>query len=160
MCIKSYHVLITKWCNFCYFLPCNLFYDQFINCDLVFFQSIWNKMKVAVIGQSQFGEEVYKLLRKDGHEVVGVFTIPDVNGKPDPLGKNSLQFSNFIPLWEWMWALWGNNTLINVSILTIITWCCLMIFEPAHLKNIQGLADFPLFDLFLGLRNHFLLCPS
>ena len=33
MCIKSYHVLITKWCNFCYFLPCNLFYDQFINCD-------------------------------------------------------------------------------------------------------------------------------
>ena len=34
MCIKSYHVLITKWCNFCYFLPCNLFYDQFINCDL------------------------------------------------------------------------------------------------------------------------------
>ena len=33
MCIKSYHVLITKWCNFCYFLPCNLFYYQFINCD-------------------------------------------------------------------------------------------------------------------------------
>ena len=51
-------------------------------------------MKVAVIGQSQFGEEVYKLLRKDGHEVVGVFTIPDVNGKPDPLGKKS--FQNFV----------------------------------------------------------------
>ena len=45
-------------------------------------------MKVAIIGQSQFGEEVYKLLRKDGHEVVGVFTIPDQKGKPDPLGKS------------------------------------------------------------------------
>ena len=33
MRIKSYHVLITKWCDFCYFLPCNLFYDQSINCD-------------------------------------------------------------------------------------------------------------------------------
>ena len=57
-------------------------------------------MKVAVIGQSQFGEEVYKLLRKDGHEVVGVFTIPDVNGKPDPLGKNSLQFCQILSHFE------------------------------------------------------------
>ena len=46
-------------------------------------------MKIAIIGQSQFGEEVYKLLRKDGHEIVGVFTIPDVKGKPDPLGKSN-----------------------------------------------------------------------
>jgi methionyl-tRNA formyltransferase len=44
-------------------------------------------MRIAVIGQSTFGAEVFKLLRKNGHEVVGVFTIPDVNGKPDPLGK-------------------------------------------------------------------------
>ncbi|XP_070557579.1 mitochondrial 10-formyltetrahydrofolate dehydrogenase-like isoform X2 [Ptychodera flava] len=42
-------------------------------------------MKIAVIGQSQFGQEVYSLLRKNGHEVVGVFTVPDVSGKPDPL---------------------------------------------------------------------------
>ena len=44
-------------------------------------------MKVAIIGQSQFGAEVYKLLRNQQHKVVGVFTIPDVNGKPDVLGK-------------------------------------------------------------------------
>ncbi|XP_061419040.1 mitochondrial 10-formyltetrahydrofolate dehydrogenase-like [Lethenteron reissneri] len=44
-----------------------------------------NKLKVAVIGQSLFGQEVYKSLRKEGHAIVGVFTIPDVNGKPDPL---------------------------------------------------------------------------
>ncbi|XP_078001442.1 mitochondrial 10-formyltetrahydrofolate dehydrogenase-like isoform X2 [Glandiceps talaboti] len=42
-------------------------------------------MKIAVIGQSQFGQEVYSLLRKNGHEVVGVFTVPDISGKPDPL---------------------------------------------------------------------------
>ena len=47
-------------------------------------------MKIAVIGQSQFGEEVYKLIRQNGHEVVGVFTIPDVNGKADQLGKFGL----------------------------------------------------------------------
>ncbi|XP_059140890.1 cytosolic 10-formyltetrahydrofolate dehydrogenase-like [Physella acuta] len=42
-------------------------------------------MRIAIIGQSVFGAEVFKLLRKNGHEIVGVFTIPDVNGKPDPL---------------------------------------------------------------------------
>uniref|UniRef100_A0A3Q2E213 Uncharacterized protein n=1 Tax=Cyprinodon variegatus TaxID=28743 RepID=A0A3Q2E213_CYPVA len=45
-------------------------------------------MKIAVIGQSLFGQEVYKELRKDGHTIVGVFTIPDKDGKADPLGKN------------------------------------------------------------------------
>jgi formyltetrahydrofolate dehydrogenase len=30
---------------------------------------------------------VYKLLRKDGHKVVGVFTIPDKGNREDPLGK-------------------------------------------------------------------------
>ncbi|XP_071816026.1 mitochondrial 10-formyltetrahydrofolate dehydrogenase-like isoform X2 [Apostichopus japonicus] len=44
-----------------------------------------SNLKIAIIGQSQFGEEVYKLLRKDGHEIVGVFTIPDVKGRADPL---------------------------------------------------------------------------
>ncbi|XP_040851260.1 cytosolic 10-formyltetrahydrofolate dehydrogenase isoform X2 [Ochotona curzoniae] len=43
-------------------------------------------MKIAVIGQSLFGQEVYCHLRKDGHEVVGVFTVPDKDGKADPLG--------------------------------------------------------------------------
>lgn len=42
-------------------------------------------MKIAVIGQSLFGAEVYRLLQKDGHQIVGVFTVPDVNGKADPL---------------------------------------------------------------------------
>ncbi|KAM4652707.1 cytosolic 10-formyltetrahydrofolate dehydrogenase isoform 1-T2 [Discoglossus pictus] len=43
-------------------------------------------MKIALIGQSLFGREVYKELRKEGHQVVGVFTIPDKEGKADPLG--------------------------------------------------------------------------
>lgn len=47
------------------------------------------RMKIAVIGQSLFGQEVYKELRKDGHTIVGVFTIPDKDGKSDPLGEKS-----------------------------------------------------------------------
>lgn len=47
------------------------------------------KMRIAVIGQSLFGQEVYKELRKDGHTIVGVFTIPDKDGKADPLGENA-----------------------------------------------------------------------
>lgn len=44
-------------------------------------------MKIAVIGQSLFGQEVYRELRKDGHTIVGVFTIPDKDSKADPLGE-------------------------------------------------------------------------
>uniref|UniRef100_A0AAQ6ALU2 10-formyltetrahydrofolate dehydrogenase n=1 Tax=Amphiprion ocellaris TaxID=80972 RepID=A0AAQ6ALU2_AMPOC len=47
------------------------------------------KMKIAVIGQSLFGQEVYKELRKDGHNIVGVFTIPDKDGKADPLATEA-----------------------------------------------------------------------
>ncbi|KAJ7329057.1 hypothetical protein JRQ81_015231 [Phrynocephalus forsythii] len=46
-----------------------------------------NKLKLALIGQSLFGQEVYRNLQKKGHKVVGVFTIPDKNGKADPLAS-------------------------------------------------------------------------
>lgn len=46
-------------------------------------------MKIAVIGQSLFGQEVYKELKKDGHMIVGVFTIPDKDGKMDPLATEA-----------------------------------------------------------------------
>ncbi|XP_077565262.1 mitochondrial 10-formyltetrahydrofolate dehydrogenase isoform X2 [Stigmatopora nigra] len=48
-------------------------------------QNFQNKLKVAIIGQSVFGKEVYSNLRKQGHKVVGVFTVPDKDGKADPL---------------------------------------------------------------------------
>jgi methionyl-tRNA formyltransferase len=60
------------------------------------FQNILGKLKVAVIGQSTFAAEVYKLLRKDGHRVVGIFTIPDKGNREDPLGK--LQVSSYFVL--------------------------------------------------------------
>ena len=44
-------------------------------------------MRVAIIGQSTFAGEVYKQLIKDGHKVVGVFTIQDQGNREDPLGK-------------------------------------------------------------------------
>ncbi|XP_062853461.1 cytosolic 10-formyltetrahydrofolate dehydrogenase isoform X2 [Trichomycterus rosablanca] len=46
-------------------------------------------MKIAVIGQSLFGQEVYKELKKEGHTIVGVFTIPDKDGKADPLAAEA-----------------------------------------------------------------------
>ena len=57
------------------------------NKNFFIFQDTWNKLKIAVIGQSTFAAEVYKLLRKDGHKVVGVFTVPDKGNREDPLGK-------------------------------------------------------------------------
>ena len=38
-------------------------------------------LKIAVIGQSVFARDVYDLIRNHGHTVVGVFTIPDKNGR-------------------------------------------------------------------------------
>lgn len=54
---------------------------------MLIFQNFKSKLKVAVIGQSTFAAEVYKLLRNDGHKVVGVFTVPDRETREDPLGK-------------------------------------------------------------------------
>lgn len=48
-----------------------------------------NKLKLAIIGQSVFGQEVYSSLRRQGHKVVGVFTVPDKDGKADPLGEST-----------------------------------------------------------------------
>ncbi|KAI4504521.1 hypothetical protein M0802_000071 [Mischocyttarus mexicanus] len=43
------------------------------------------RLKVAIIGQSPFAAEVYKLLRQNGHQITGVFTIPDKGNREDPL---------------------------------------------------------------------------
>ncbi|KAI4490807.1 hypothetical protein M0804_003751 [Polistes exclamans] len=43
------------------------------------------QLKVAIIGQSPFAAEVYKLLRQNGHQITGVFTIPDKGNREDPL---------------------------------------------------------------------------
>lgn len=44
------------------------------------------KIKIALIGQSQFAVEVYRLLRQK-YDIVGVFTVPDVKGRVDPLAQ-------------------------------------------------------------------------
>ncbi|XP_041971811.1 cytosolic 10-formyltetrahydrofolate dehydrogenase [Aricia agestis] len=48
-------------------------------------------LRVAIIGQSQFAAEVFKLLQKDGHEVVGVFTVLDKGNREDPLATIAAQ---------------------------------------------------------------------
>ncbi len=54
---------------------------------ILYLQAALERLKIAIIGQSQFGAEVYKLLSKNEHKIVGVFTIPDTQGRADPLGK-------------------------------------------------------------------------
>ncbi|XP_076362354.1 mitochondrial 10-formyltetrahydrofolate dehydrogenase-like isoform X1 [Tachypleus tridentatus] len=50
-------------------------------------QSVLSKLRIAIIGQSTFASGVYKLLRQDGHKVVGVFTVPDQGNREDPLAS-------------------------------------------------------------------------
>ncbi|XP_075983493.1 cytosolic 10-formyltetrahydrofolate dehydrogenase [Anticarsia gemmatalis] len=49
------------------------------------------KLRVAIIGQSTFAAEVFKLLQRDGHEVVGVFTVLDKGNREDPLATIAAQ---------------------------------------------------------------------
>ena len=50
-------------------------------------QGGWERMRIAIIGQSQFAADVYQALRSNGHMITGVFTVPDKEGRVDPLGK-------------------------------------------------------------------------
>lgn len=58
------------------------------------------QLKVAIIGQSNFAAEVYKLLKLNGHQITGVFTIPDKGNREDPLGnyKNYILYEKFISI--------------------------------------------------------------
>ncbi|XP_012235512.2 cytosolic 10-formyltetrahydrofolate dehydrogenase [Linepithema humile] len=47
------------------------------------------QLKVAIIGQSPFAAEVYKLLRQKGHQITGVFTIPDKGNREDALATTA-----------------------------------------------------------------------
>ena len=66
-------------------------------CQLRIFQShnfstsnaAMDVLKIAIIGQSQFAAEVYNKVKKNGHEVVGIFTIPDKNGREDPVATTA-----------------------------------------------------------------------
>ena len=60
-------------------------------------------MKVVIIGQSIFAANVYSYLKEDGHEIVGVYTIPDSNGRPDPLAEVATQdgLRNIFKLSRW-----------------------------------------------------------
>ena len=38
-------------------------------------------MKIAIIGQSPFATEVYRSILRNGHQIVGIFTVLDKNEK-------------------------------------------------------------------------------
>lgn len=89
-----------------------------------------NKLKLAIIGQSLFGQEVYSNLRKQGHKVVGVFTVPDKDGKADPLGE-------FIPFSLTCWftlSLWfvHSQTLPGA----LLSWYCWRVIMYLCIHNV------------------------
>lgn len=92
-----------------------VFYNSSMSCQYnvcsFYFRYQWiSMMKIAVIGQSLFGQEVYKELKKDGHTIVGVFTIPDKDGKVDTLGKSPVLFISC----NFMWLLRTVHTNTNI----------------------------------------------
>ncbi|XP_045487021.1 cytosolic 10-formyltetrahydrofolate dehydrogenase [Pieris rapae] len=63
-------------------------------------------LRIAIIGQSTFAAEVFKLLLKDGHQVVGVFTVLDKGNREDPLATIASQ--NGIPVFKYKsWRIKG-----------------------------------------------------
>lgn len=65
-------------------------------------------MKVALIGQSMFASSVYQVLLEYGHEVVGVFTIPDVNGREDAVATAAK--ADGVPVFKYKrWRLKGKT---------------------------------------------------
>ena len=46
-------------------------------------------LRVAIIGQSSFAAEVYKRIKANGHEIVGIFTVPDKGGKEDAVAAEA-----------------------------------------------------------------------
>lgn len=65
-------------------------------------------MKLTIIGQSLFASSVYQLLREDGHQVVAIFTIPDQNGREDPLAVAAK--ADNVPVFKYArWRVKGNS---------------------------------------------------
>ena len=63
-------------------------------------------MKLALIGQSMFCCSVYHVLKEFGHEIVGVFTIPDVNGREEDVAVAARE--DGIPVFKYKrWRLKG-----------------------------------------------------
>ena len=71
-------------------------------------------MKIAIIGQSLFSAQTYHLLKSKGHEIVGVFTIPDdKNGREDPLASAARQ--DAVPVFKYSrWRLKGGQPIQKV----------------------------------------------
>ena len=55
-------------------------------------------MRIVLIGQAAFGEKVLEALVNGGENVVGVYTIPDVPGRSNPLKDLAIKFG--VPIFQ------------------------------------------------------------
>ena len=60
---------------------------------------------------------MYQLFKRQGKNIVGVFTVPDQNGRPDPLAaqaeKDGVQVFKF-QRWRQKGVFFSNNTVANL----------------------------------------------
>ena len=60
-------------------LVCSCFIKNKVKLNVLIILGL--KMKIAIIGQSPFATEVYRSILRNGHQIVGIFTVLDKNGK-------------------------------------------------------------------------------
>src|SRR3989304_630361 len=82
-------------------------------------------MRIVLIGQAAFGAKVLEKLVETGEEVAGVFTPPDIKGKPNPLreeaGKRGVPV--FWHKGKWSWDIYDIFTRLNpeLNIMAFVT---------------------------------------
>lgn len=76
-------------------------------------QTVENKLKIAIIGQSNFAAEVLELIVEGGYEVVAAFTIPDKGTREDILA--TVAHEHNIPVYKF--AAWRRKGIVIPEVL-------------------------------------------
>lgn len=82
-------------------------------------------MRIVLIGQAAFGAKALEKLMEMGEVVVGVFTPPDIKGKPNPLREEAVKRG--IPVFwhkrKWSWDIYEAFAKLNpeLSVMAFVT---------------------------------------
>ena len=98
--------------------------------DILTVSKTWHKvykvrMRIVLIGQAAFGARVLEKLLETGEAVVGVFTPPDIRGKPNPLREEAAKRG--IPVFwhkgKWTWDIYEEFTRLNpdLNVMAFVT---------------------------------------
>ena len=82
-------------------------------------------MRIVLIGQAAFGARVLEKLMEMGEEVAGVFTPPDIKGRPNPLREEAVKWG--IPVFwhkgKWSWDIYEAFAKLNpeLNVMAFVT---------------------------------------